>query len=129
VETEYNCPHCGANLTFDNLLNLPSEYSCDFCNGEFVFTVIKKPLSHQTTDFEIKDVFSIALEIGRKRKIGAIKALRNQVTGLSLRDSKDYIDKYIPMETPEGFDYQLAAQKFVGDHSPVDFIDENEMEI
>lgn len=129
METEYQCPHCEANLIYDNLLNLPSEYSCDFCNGEFVFTVIKKPLSFQTADFEIKEVFSIALEIENKRKIGAIKALRNQVLGLSLREAKDYIDKYIPMVASEDFDYQLAAQRFVGDHSPKDFINENEMEI
>lgn len=139
METEYNCPHCGANLIYDNLLSLissgtSSEYSCDFCQGEFIFTIIKKPLSFKTPyslveNFEITNCFSVAYQIEMKRKIGAIKELRNQITGLSLRDSKDYIDKYIPRNVPEDFDYKLAAQKFIGDHSPKDFIDENEMEI
>jgi hypothetical protein len=68
-----------------------------------------------------------AIRIGHK--IAAIKEIRGQ-TGWGLKESKEYVDKYIwhPMESDR---YIAAAEKFIDDHAPIpiseDFIDSNEM--
>jgi hypothetical protein len=77
------------------------------------------------------DVHIIAEEIRHKRKIGAIKKVREQ-TGWGLRESKDYLDKFVPTGVPEGFEYDLAADHFIREHCFVaegEFVSSDEMEI
>jgi hypothetical protein len=78
------------------------------------------------------DVHIIAEEIRMSRKIGAIKKIREQ-TGWGLRESKDYIDKFVPTGVPpEGFDYNIAAENFIRQHCFVaegEFVSSDEMEI
>jgi len=77
------------------------------------------------------DVHIIADEIRNRRKIGAIKKIREQ-TGWGLKESKEYMDNYIPTGTPEGFDYWIAADNFIRKHTYVmegNFLSDDEMEI
>lgn len=77
------------------------------------------------------DVHIIADQIANRRKIGAIKKIREQ-TGWGLKESKEYIDKFIPTGTPEGFDYMIAAENFIKKHCYVaegEFVSSDEMEI
>jgi len=81
------------------------------------------------------DIGAIANEIRFNRKIGAIKAIREQLRDdagkpMSLRDSKNYIDRYLPMgyqEIPD-FDVNAAADKFISDHT-VEWLDEDEFNL
>ncbi len=80
-----------------------------------------------------KDPYIIAHEIRNERKIPAIKEVRGQ-TGWGLKDAKHYVDRYMPMSPiPEGFDYHVAAEKFLNDHirQPLEgnFLSNDEMEI
>lgn len=78
------------------------------------------------------DPYKIADEIRRERKIAAIKEVRKQ-TGWGLKDAKYYIDRYMPSPIPEGFDYHVAADRFVSDHirKPLEgvFLSNDEMKI
>lgn len=81
------------------------------------------------------NIGAIAEEIRRDRKIAAIKEIRNQLRdeagkSLSLRDSKNYIDRYLPMgygEIPD-FDLEAAAAKFIADHT-IEWLVEDEFKI
>ena len=97
---------------------------------------IKQYLGHRYCDITVDvkgdtgrmrtftDIQAIAVFIAEGEKIRAIKEMRNQYRDskgfpLSLRKSKDYIDRYLPMGCNDivGFDYDKAAAKFVADHS------------
>ena len=85
----------------------------------------------QNSESPFHNLELIAHEIRNKRKIAAIKEMRKQ-TGWGLKDSKEYIDRFIPTGTPEGFDYRLAAENFIIKHSWVsegEFVSSDEMEI
>jgi hypothetical protein len=74
------------------------------------------------------DVYSIAELIRTEKKIGAIKEIRVQ-TGWGLKESKEFIDKYIPMGYPINFNFNAAADRFVIDYSPKDFLNDEDMKL
>lgn len=67
------------------------------------------------------DVYVIADAIRDKKKIQAIKEVRAQ-TGWGLKEAKHFIDKYVPMGVRDDFGYHAAADRFISDHVPKDFI-------
>jgi hypothetical protein len=73
---------------------------------------------------------AVAIEIRSDRKIHAIKELRAQ-TKWSLKEAKEYIDKYMPPGIDSVYDPHEAADKFIIDHTVVlnDFLGSNEMSI
>lgn len=77
------------------------------------------------------DIYSIANEIKENRKISAIKKIREQ-TGWTLRKSKDYIDNYLLGNVADRrvfMECHEAANQFVEDHLPKDFINKDEFEV
>lgn len=76
------------------------------------------------------DLYIISQYIIERKKIAAIKEIRSQ-TGWGLRESKMYIEKYLPLNTHiEFIDYDEAARKFVSDHAPKeDFIKNDDFEL
>jgi hypothetical protein len=98
-----------------------------------IFNMGALNVDHIVTVDPFTDPYKIADEIRRVRKIGAIKEVRFQ-TGWGLKDSKHYVDRYMPVNTlPEGFDYHVAADRFVSDHirKPLEgvFLSNDEMKI
>lgn len=78
-----------------------------------------------------RDPYKIANEIRLQRKIGAIKEIRTQ-TGWGLKESKEYIDQYMPMGTLRDLDYNIIADKFISYHSGIlegNFLSDDEMKI
>jgi len=71
------------------------------------------------------DLHAITNQIKIGRKIMAIKEIRNQ-TGWGLKEAKEYMDKYIPTDhrnmNRDDFDYSSAAERFIFDHTPKDFL-------
>ncbi len=85
---------------------------------------------------EFTNIATIAEFIAEGQKIQAIKEMRcqfNDAKGfpLSLRESKDYIDRYLPMGWNEepGFDCDKAAARFIADHTAPDFLDADEFSV
>lgn len=84
---------------------------------------------------EFTDIHAIATFIANGEKIRAIKEMRTQFKDskgfpLSLRKSKTYIDRYLPMGCNDtvGFDFDKAAAKFVADHSTI-FLNESDFKV
>lgn len=88
-------------------------------------------VDHMITD-TFRDPYKIGNEIRGQRKIAAIKEIRSQ-TGWGLKESKDYIDNYMPMGYGDGFDFNIAADNFLRDHlkrvMEGNFLSDDEMEI
>jgi len=75
------------------------------------------------------DPIVIADEIRGRRKIGAIKEIRAQ-TGWGLKESKDYIDKYLPIgHDLRDIELNRIADRFINDHTLKDYFEDDEFEI
>lgn len=76
------------------------------------------------------DLGIIADKMRAGQKIQAIKEIRQQ-THMSLKDAKEYIERYMPMGFYDikNFDCDKVAGQFVGDHLPKDFLDTDEMKL
>ena len=85
-------------------------------------------LSNMTNTI-IRNPNAIAIEIRNDNKIAAIKELRTQ-TGWSLKEAKEYMDRYMPQPRPF-FNPQEVADNFIIDHTVVlnDFLDSKDMQI
>lgn len=84
---------------------------------------------------QFTDIYAVADEIRRDRKIGAIKEVRNQLRNnrdmpMALKDAKAYVDRYMPMGYRDSSDFscEVAAAKFVSDHT-TEWLDENEFKL
>lgn len=73
-----------------------------------------------------KDIFKIADEIRRGKKIAAIKECREQ-TGWGLKEAKKYMDKYIFYGVTNNDND--SADKFIQDHMPKDFLENDEFKL
>ena len=111
------------------LINVPDRGLCILISDIDIQQVNDVASSVYRNSFDnsvFSDIYLIADELRNRRKIGAIKEIREQ-THWGLRDAKAYIDKYIPMGINENFDYNMAADKFIKDHTIQDFILTKEM--
>lgn len=107
----------------------------DNIDGEYLKASLRIIAESGKYTKQFTDIAAIADQIRGDRKIGAIKELRNQLRDenskpLSLKESKAYIDRYMPMGYHEIADFSCeeAAAKFVTDHT-VEWLDENEFKL
>lgn len=103
---------------------------CDYLGHPYVNIQLDLPRSYQWNGGAgvVTDPYVIASAISLDKKILAIKELRAQ-TGWGLKESKQYIDRYIPMEIVKAnFNFNEAGARFIADHTQ-DFIEDKEMEI
>jgi hypothetical protein len=74
------------------------------------------------------DVYRIADEMRNGQKIPAIKEIRTQ-TGWGLKEAKQFCDKYMPMGAGNNFNYHAAADRFIKDHIPEDFLKDGDFDV
>jgi len=105
-------------------VNIPNRGLCILISNIDIQKFIETNRVSNDTIFSNVDI--ISNELRNKRKIGAIKEVRDQ-TGWGLREAKEYIDKYIPMGGQNLEFYTKAADRFIKDHTMEDFILTEEM--
>lgn len=117
-----------------DIVNVPNKGICilisDIDPKDFIKGILDNDGSILTFSGGVfSDLYTIAQYISEHKKIAAIKETRSQ-TGWGLRESKIYIEKYIPLNTHIELDYDEAARKFVSDHAPKeDFIKNVDFEL
>jgi len=117
-----------------DLVNVPNKGICilisDINPKDFIMGMVKD--GKNILNFGggmFSDLYTIAKYIKEKKKISAIKEVRAQ-TGWGLRESKLYIEKYIPLDFIDFVSYSNCAEKFINDHAPKeDFIKNVDFEL
>lgn len=111
------------------LMNIPNKGVCLVISGlDFVDDKIN--ITNLKNISQFSDVKAIAELIARNKKIGAIKEVRFQ-TGWGLKDSKRFIDDYLPMSNNfDVSDCVMSSKRFIRDHTLVDdFLDGDDFKI
>ena len=103
------------------LVNVPGKGICILISDIDVNEFIRKTPRGNGV---FSDVSKITYEILMGRKISAIKEIRAQ-TGWGLKESKDYLDKYMPSGIHG--DYDRISDNFQRNHTIQDFILSEEM--
>ena len=108
------------------LVNVPNRGICILIS-ELDLNMLLKYSGHSSNSTHplIYNPAAVANEIRIGQKIAAIKELRSQ-TGWGLKESKEYIDKYM---FPGNYNRDTAAERFMSDHMPSNFLDIEEMTI